>query len=70
MYQKLPVNDNCRMLYSRPNTYTHIVDRVLAQGKSHVVPRIMEQTELDEKAIAILFTFTACEDLMVNRELA
>lgn len=69
MCQRPPANDNYRMLYTQPDLFSRVSQRVIERGAAEMVPQIMERTGLSEEDARVLFVFTANGNLAVNRAL-
>lgn len=69
MCQKAPANADYRMLYTQPELFSRVAERVVERGAAQMVPQIMERTGLSEEDARALFVFTANGNLAVNRVL-
>lgn len=69
MCQRPPANEDYRMLYTQPDLFAHVAQRVIERGAAEMVPQIMERTGLPEEDARALFVFTANGNLAVNRAL-
>ncbi|MFU0812021.1 MAG: hypothetical protein DUD31_06265 [Coriobacteriaceae bacterium] len=67
--QRAPVNADYRLLYTQPDLFSRVAQRVVEHGAKEMVPKIMEATGLPEDEAKLLFTFTANGNLAVNRML-
>ncbi len=67
MCQRPPANDDYRMLYTMPELFSRVTERVIARGAEQMVPQIMERTGLSEEDARLMFVFTASGNLAVNR---
>lgn len=69
MCQRPPANDDYRMLYTMPELFARVSERVIERAAKQMVPQIMEKTGLDEEDARMIFVFTASGNLAVNRAL-
>lgn len=67
--QRAPANADYRLLYTQPDLFARVAERVVERGAQQMVPKIMERTGLGEEDARMLFVFTANGNLAVNREL-
>jgi AcrR family transcriptional regulator len=67
--QRAPVNADYRLLYTQPDLFSRVAQRVVEHGAEEMVPKIMEATGLPEDQARLLFVFTANGNLAVNRML-
>lgn len=67
--QRAPVNADYRLLYTQPDLFSRVAQRVVEHGAKEMVPKIMEATGLPEDEAKLLFIFTANGNLAVNRML-
>lgn len=67
--QRAPVNADYRLLYTQPDLFARVAERVVERGAQEMVPKIMHKTGLPEDQARLLFAFTANGNLAVNRML-
>lgn len=67
--QRAPVNADYRLLYTQPDLFSRVAQRVVEHGAKDMVPKIMEATGLPEDEAKLLFIFSVNGNLAVNRML-
>lgn len=67
--QRVPANDDYRLLYASPETLPHVTRHIIDRASAQMVPRIMEESGLDEEMARLVLIFAASGNLAVNNQL-
>lgn len=67
--QRVPASDDYLLLYSSPETIPHVTQHIINRGVRQMVPKIMEQTGLDEDRARLVFVFAVSGNLAVNNQM-
>ena len=67
--QRIPANDDYRLLYEGADTLPHVTRHILERGGKEGIPQVMERTGLDEETARLLFVFAASGNIAVNNQM-
>lgn len=67
--QRVPANDDYRLLYEGSDTLPHVTRHILERGGKEGIPYIMELTGFDEETARLMFVFAASGNIAVNNQM-
>ena len=67
--QRVPANDDYRLLYEGADTLPHVTRHILERGGKEGIPQVVERTGLDEETARLLFVFAASGNIAVNNQM-
>ena len=67
--QRVPVNDDYRLLYQGDETLPHVMRHIIERGGAASIPEIMERSGLDEEMARMAFIFAASGNMAVNKQM-